>query len=101
MSTQTTDIGEILIPVGHYQKEGGATGKRYRKLGTLLETTHDDGHVSRFMRLNAEVLSPSLLILARQFAKKGDDTVIVSVFEKRDKTTAPESTECDADDQAF
>lgn len=82
MST-TTEIGDLAIPVGFYDKNGEIK-KRYRRIGSLMQTTRDDGQPGFWASLNADALSPSLLILTRSQMEKGGDRVLLSVFEKSD-----------------
>ena len=89
--SQTTEIGDIAIPVGFYEKSGEIT-RRYRRIGSLMQTTRDDGNSGFWVKLNVEVLQPSLLIPVRQFMEKGSDQILLSVFDKDEsKQPRPEA----------
>lgn len=77
-------LGEIAIPVGQYESNG-QTKKRFRNIGTLMETTEDDGSKRQWMRMNLDVFHASLYALAAPFRRKGDDSVIVTVFPPKEK----------------
>lgn len=74
-----TNLGRIAIPVGSYEKNG-ATKKRYRNIGELMETTEDDGSRHHWLKLNLDIFHASLFALTGVARKKGDDTVIATVF---------------------
>jgi hypothetical protein len=90
----TQKVGNLSIPVGHYDdpvKKDSVTGKplkrfRYRRIGTLMRTTHSDNSGQFWVKINGEALADGLLVLAlRAKGKSGDDTVIATVFEERDE----------------
>jgi len=86
---QHEELGEIAIQVGSYEKDGKPK-KRFRRIGTLMRTTYDDGGKSEWLRLNADALNPSLLIIARAYMEKGSDSALLSVFPKRKQAAASE-----------
>lgn len=75
-----TPIGDISIPLGFYTKDGEKK-RRGRNIGTLMETRDEHG-VRQWMKLNAEVLSPSVLILMSRngYIEGGADAVILNVY---------------------
>jgi hypothetical protein len=94
----TQKIGDLSIPVGHYDdpvKKDNVTGKplkrfRYRRIGTLMRTTHSDNSGQFWVKINGEALADGLLVLAlRAKGKAGDDAVIATVFEDRDAGPPP------------
>jgi|APGre2960657373_1045057.scaffolds.fasta_scaffold04791_3 hypothetical protein len=84
MANITTELGDISLPVGSYES-GDKIKKRYRRLGTLMQTEYEDGGKNMWIKLNGDALSSSLLILARAHMDKGADTVLLSVFAKKEK----------------
>lgn len=79
MANKTHDIA---IRVGEYTKPDGSTGYRTRTIGRLMQAA--DGRP--FILMNAEALSTQLFALAR---KKGDDSIILSCFEPREREAGP------------
>ncbi len=80
----SSKVGDIAIIVGYYE-QGGETKKRHRNIGTLMRTDHAEG--PRFwLKINVEVLAPSLLALTRANGgmAKGDDAILLNVFEPRE-----------------
>lgn len=94
--SQTTELGDIAIPVGFYEKSGEIK-KRYRRIGSLMQTTRDDGSSGFWVQFNADALSPSLLILTRAQMEKGGDRVLLSVFEKDAANKTPAQAPEDPD----
>lgn len=97
-----TQIGDIAAPVGYYT-DGEKQKKRYRNVGVLMRTEDQDG-IRFWIKLNAEVIQPSLLIQMKPNMEKGADAAILTVFEPREKTSSqkPAATEGDqADDIPF
>ncbi len=85
MASTHKKYGDIALPVGSYQKDG-KTKQRSRKIGELWQTTHDNGEVHFWARMNSEVFQPSLLLLNRSVAaKKGDDTTLLNIFTEREE----------------
>lgn len=95
MST-TTEIGSIAIPVGWYEQDG-KTKKRYRNIGKLMKTTREGEGEGFWLALNAEALSPSLLIQARPLMDKGSDRVVLSIFTDDEKQPQKPAADPDAD----
>ncbi len=93
--SNTTELGDIAIPVGWYEKNGEKK-KRYRRVGTLMQTERDDGQ-GFWIKLNVDALSPSLYVAARCCLAAGDDQAILSVFEREEKKTSTESAPADPD----
>lgn len=94
--SQHTEAGDIAITVGSYTKNGEVKS-RYRNVGTLMKSIRDDGSEGFWLKLNAEALSPSLLIIHRHKMEKGADQVLLSVFEKKDDTSKPAEAPQDPD----
>lgn len=84
MSNTTIEIGDIAIAVGFYTK-GDEKKKRYRRVGSLMMTTRDDGSEGLWIKFNADALAPSLYVMARCCMQAGDDQAVLSVFEKEEK----------------
>lgn len=96
--SNTTELGDIAIPVGFYiPKSGGDAKRRYRRIGTLMQTEYDDGGKNMWLKLNGDALSSSLLILTRQFMPKGDDGVILSVFTPKKEKPSADAQEPDGE----
>lgn len=75
-----TPIGDISIPLGWYMK-GAEKKRRSRAIGTLMQTKDEHG-TRHWIKLNAEALSPSLLILMSRngHIESGADAVICNVY---------------------
>jgi hypothetical protein len=61
MNAQHTILGDISIPVGKYQSQGNSR-KSYRKIGTLHQSTDDEG-TRYWLKLNADAMNPVLFTL--------------------------------------
>lgn len=101
--SQTTVLGDISVPISSYEKEGQKR-RRGRTIGELFRT--DDNEGPRYwLKLNAEQLSPSLLIILsrNQLIKKDEDTVILNVYPPRDaqKAKSSEAPPADEGDRPF
>lgn len=93
MSSPThTSLGDVALPVGHYTK-GGEKKYRRRQLGTLMRTSYPDGTERLWIKIHADVLNPSLLILAsrNQIMQPGDDSIIASVYADDARSGAAEA----------
>jgi hypothetical protein len=89
----TAPIGDLVIPVGLYEvKENGQakSHKRHRNLGTVMETTFEDGGRSMFVRLNIEMLSMEMQILLRanKLIAPGDDSISCNIYRREAKPAA-------------
>lgn len=86
-------IADISIAIGSY-KVGDQIKQRQRHIGELVEFTNDQTGASfQKLKLNADALSPSLMIMARAAAGKdraGDDTIMCSVWEEKQDKPAPD-----------
>lgn len=86
-------IADISIACGFYQ-DGDKIKQRQRKIGELVEFTNDQTGASfQKLKLNADALSPSLMIMARAAAGKdraGDDTIMCSLWEEKPEKPAPD-----------
>lgn len=100
---KTNNLGDISLPVGEYEVQGSNEKKRrYRNVGSLMETVNDDGSRRRWVRLNADVLHATLFALARPFMEKGADSVIANVFERREQgSKATTSTDAPTEEPVF
>ena len=88
MSTHVVK-GDVSVAVGTYTA-GTETKHKYRKIGTLMETTNDDGSKREWIRFNAEIFQAGLFALASAAGRaKGEDTIIGKIFEQREKPSAP------------
>ena len=89
MSAQTSRaLGNISLAIGEYEKEG-RTRKRYKRIGTMMETTRENGEREFWMRLDADILHASLYALVRPGMRKGDNQFTASVFAEREDGRPP------------
>ena len=82
---QTIEVGDIAIAVGSYKHATKGERKTRRNIGKLMQTTYADGGKSMWIKVNADALSPSLLMLALPHMLPGSDTVLLDIFEPRVK----------------
>lgn len=82
---QTVELGDIAITVGTYKHATKGERKSRRTIGKLMQTSYADGGRSQWIKLNADALSPSLLMLALPHMLPGSDTVLLDIFEPRAK----------------
>lgn len=99
--SQHTPLGDLSLPIGHYLKDGDKKLRR-RNLGTLMQTTDDGGERRFWIKLNADALNPSLLILCSRngILEGGADGVIVNVYareERKPGAAAPADSAAPAD----
>ena len=79
-----TELGDIAIQVGAYESQGKQK-KRFRRIGVLMRTEYDDGGKNLWIKIHADALNPSLLIISRAYMEKGADMALLSVFPPKEE----------------
>lgn len=85
-------LKRLSIPVGSYTKDGTTkVTVEYREIGVLMEFEGRDGNTWQEIKLNLDILNPSLLLLARGQVEKNSSTARVKLFDlpARQKPDAP------------
>ncbi len=102
-----TPVGDITIAVGIYEK-GGETKRNARRIGTLMQTDEPGRDPRYWIKLNADAVNPSLLMLQslNGLREKGSDSIILNCWPPpREKkpvgTTEAEQPEAPPDDIPF
>lgn len=109
MAATARIIKRLCLPVGSYTKKVNGTDQEqheYREIGVLLEFTSDRGDKWEEIKLNLDILNPSMLLLARtQVQPKTSAAARVKLFDvaqkRRDPAAAaeePPPAEGEADD---
>ena len=91
MSTPATHTHDVSIKVGEYTNANGEKRNRTRRIGRVFTT--EDGR--QFIRMDAEQLNPITASLARA---KGEDTVIINLWEVQPKEKPTNSSAPASDD---
>jgi len=93
---QARIIKRLCLPVGSYTKDVNGQSREtqeYRDIGVLIEFTGNDGNKWEEIKLNLDILNPSLLLLARaQVQPKTSAAARVKLFDvaaKRKDPTVP------------
>lgn len=84
----------LCMPVGSYVT-GDKTKIEYREIGVIVEF-EKDGNTWQEVKLNADILNPTLFTLARQQMEKGTSAVRVKLFDMERKKRVPDGGSDDA-----
>ena len=75
------------MPVGSYLQQGKDKPTiDYRDIGVVIEFSDDKGNCWEEIKLHADILNPSLLILARGMMDKGQASCRVKMFDVQRQT---------------
>jgi hypothetical protein len=105
---QAQIIKRLCLPVGSYEKTVSGQPQvqhEYREIGVLIEFTGDNGNKWQEIKLNLDILNPSMLLLARtQVQPKTSAAARVKLFDvarKQKDPTAPTEPEGQVEDDGI
>lgn len=87
-----TVIKSLKLPVGSWG-EGDDAKTEYVEIGVLIEFSNDRGDKWPGIRLDAHILNPSLLAMARQKMERGSSKCMVKCFDVAKRVKASDGGE--------
>lgn len=95
----------LCLPVGSFLKEGAEKPTtEYRDIGVVIEFEDREGNKWNEVKLNLDILHPSLFHLAKSQMEKGSSAARVKLFDVTRRTrdaAEPEAPGAPADDEPW
>jgi hypothetical protein len=90
----------LCLPVGSYTKEGGnKPTTEYRDIGVVMEFSDQQGNTWQEIKLNLDILHPSLMMLARAQGDKNSSQARVKLFDAQPKKAKAGDAQAEGSDE--